>query len=141
MSYQNFPNILKSASIIMVSGIVFTIAASEPSFSRSRSGLSGSWSGVGTIVLPSGASEEARCRARFRPSGDGSYSMSAVCATPSQRASQTGELDPVGSNRYAGSIYNDEYNYTGEIFLTVRGDRLNASLSGGQVSGRISMSR
>lgn len=139
MSYLTFPNIFRSAGIASL-GFVFAIAASEPSLSR-RSDLAGSWSGVGTIVLPSGDSEEARCRARFRPSGDGTYSMSAVCATPSQRTAQTAVIERIGSNRYAGSIYNEEYSYTGEIILTVRGNRLSASLSGGQVSGRISMRR
>src|SRR5690606_35449387 len=139
MSYLTFPNVLRSA-VIALSGVVFAMAPREPSLGR-RSDLAGSWRGAGTIVLPSGASEEARCRARFRPNGDGSFSMSALCATPSQRAAQVALIEPVGSNRYAGSIFNDEYNYTGEIFLTVRGDRLSASLSGGQVSGRISMRR
>lgn len=139
MSYLTFPNIQRSAGIALA-GVIIAMAMSEPSLAQ-RSDLAGSWSGVGTIVLPSGASEEARCRARFRPSGGGTYDMNAVCATPSQRTAQTAVIERIGSNRYAGSIYNEEYNYTGEIVLTVRGNRLRASLSGGQVSGRISMRR
>jgi hypothetical protein len=132
---------LMKSLAIMGCAALFSVAGSEPSESRRAGGLSGSWSGVGTIQLPSGDSERVRCRVRFRSSSGDLYSMNAVCASPSARAVQTAVLERVGSNRYAGSFHNAEYNYTGSIFITVRGDRLNASLSGGGASGHISLRR
>ena len=120
--------------------VMVSVVASEPSQSRQR-GLSGSWSGVGTIQLPSGDSERVRCRARFRSDSGDLYSMSAVCASSSARAAQTAVLERVGSNSYAGSFYNTEYNYSGSIYITVNGNRLRASLSGGGASGHISLRR
>lgn len=125
---------------VLACAVLFNIAAIEPSESR-RAGLSGSWSGVGTIMLPSGDSERVRCRARFRSNSDELYSMNAVCATSSARAVQTAVLERVGSNSYAGSFHNAEYNFSGSIYVTVKGNRLSASLSGGGASGHMSLRR
>lgn len=140
MSFLTFPQHALKPTAILACGLAFTMAASEPSLSR-RADLGGSWSGAGTVTLPSGETERARCRARFSPQGGGSYGMNAVCATPSYRAEQTAVLERVGSDRYAGSFYNPEYSYSGVISVTVRGNRLSATISGGEFAGRMSLRR
>jgi len=120
--------------------VALGVAVGAPAQSLAEAGLAGSWTGVGTIRLPSGNSEAVRCRVRFRGSGN-SYSMTATCATSSQRAEQTAVLQRVSANRYSGSFHNAEYNYTGAISVTVKGNKASASLSGGEVTGSMRLSR
>lgn len=103
--------------------------------------LSGSWGGGGKIVFPSGETESARCRASFRRQGGNSFTMSAICATASARVQQTAEVTRVTANVYRGEFFNQEHGIGGSIRITLRGDRLNASLSGGGGSAVFSLSR
>jgi hypothetical protein len=103
--------------------------------------LAGSWGGGGRIVFPSGETERARCRASFRRQGGSSYSMSAVCATASARVQQSAEITRVSGNVYRGEFFNQEHGIAGSIRITVRGGRLNASLSGGGGSAVFTLSR
>lgn len=97
--------------------------------------LKGSWSGNGRVVLPSGDVERARCRANIKQETPRSFSMSAICATPSARIAQTATLRQVSGGEFAGQFYNREYDISGSIRVTLRGDRLSAFLSGGGGSG------
>ncbi len=93
--------------------------------------LGGSWSGGGKIVFPSGETERARCRARFRRHGPSSYRMSAVCATPSARVEQVATIRHVSGNVYRGDFFNQEHGIGGSIRIRLRGGQLSASLAGG----------
>lgn len=104
-------------------------------------GLAGSWSGSGSVVLPSGATEKARCKVSFSKQGAKSYGMNAVCASSSARVAQTASLEQTGANRYSGQFTNSEYGVSGSISLTVNGNSLSASLSGGGGSAFFNLSR
>jgi hypothetical protein len=91
--------------------------------------LEGSWSGGGSVSFSSGTKEQARCRANYRRRTPDSYTLRAVCATPSARAEQTATVRRVGSNRFAGSFYNSEYNVSGSIYIVVRGGSQNVRLT------------
>ena len=106
-----------------------------------QAGLDGSWSGSGRVTLPSGATENARCRATFRRQSGNTFGMSAQCATPSVRVAQTAALARVGANRFTGDFYNAEYAMSGTITITVHGNKLNASLSGGGGSASFALSK
>jgi hypothetical protein len=67
--------------------------------------------------------------------------MSAVCATASARVQQSAEVTRVTANVYRGEFFNQEHGISGSIRITLRGDRLNASLSGGGGSAVFSLSR
>ena len=121
---------------LAASGLVAVNSAAS-----SAQGLEGSWSGGGHIVLPSGDKERARCRASFRRQGGKSYGMSATCATASTRVQQTAEITHVAGNRYRGEFFNQEYGISGSVRLTVNGNRIEASLSGGGGSAEIALSR
>lgn len=103
--------------------------------------LEGSWSGSGQVHFPSGASENARCRASFRKAGGNSFSMNATCATQSARVSQTANVERVGANRFVGDFYNPEYNVSGSITISLRGSGLSASMSGGGASAQFNLSK
>ncbi len=104
--------------------------AGTPASAQRASGLEGSWSGSGRVVLPSGDTERARCRVTFRKQSRSSYAMTATCATPSAKASQTGSIRLVAGSTYAGRFYNAEYDVSGSVRLTKRGSRITAALNG-----------
>jgi hypothetical protein len=103
--------------------------------------LEGAWSGGGNVSFSSGKTERARCRASFSKRGANGYSMSAVCASASGRASQTAQLTRSGANRYTGNFQNPEYGISGSISVSVNGNSLNASLSGGGGSASFNLNR
>jgi hypothetical protein len=103
--------------------------------------LSGAWSGSGSLVLPSGATEKARCKVSFNKSGGKSYGMNAVCASSSAKVAQTAMLAQVGPNKYVGEFTNQEFGVTGTISLTVNGSSLSANLQGGGGSAVFNLSR
>lgn len=117
------------------------VFAAMPAAVAQQASLEGSWSGGGTLTLASGAKEQARCRATFRRQSENVFGMSAVCATASARATQSGELVRAGANRYTGDFYNSEYNVSGRISVTVEGRSLSAVLRGDNASARLALSR
>jgi hypothetical protein len=105
-----------------------TFTASMAAVPEVRSeGLAGSWSGGGVVTYASGQRERARCHAHYS-GGGGSVSVNATCATPSGSVSQSARLRRVGANSYAGSFFNPEYNTSGSIRVTVRGNSQSVSL-------------
>ena len=136
MSSFHFPR--RTALAVVALGILSGGVAVPSAQAQS---LTGSWGGGGQIVFPSGEKERARCRASFRRQGGNSYVMSAVCATASARVQQSAEITRVTSNVYRGEFYNPEHGISGSIRITVRGQRLNASLSGGGGSAVFSLRR
>jgi hypothetical protein len=104
-------------------------------------GLAGSWSGNGSLVLPSGNTEKARCKVSFSKAGGKSYGMNAVCASSSAKVSQTASLEQVGPNRFSGDFTNAEYGVSGSINVTLNGNSLSAALSGGGGSAFFNLSR
>jgi len=91
--------------------------------------LDGAWTGGGSVSFPSGAKESARCRASFKKRGSEKYLVNARCASASGKVEQTAMLTYVGSNRFTGSFYNDEYKVDGTITVTVSGNSQSVSIS------------
>lgn len=108
---------------------------------KTSQGLEGSWSGGGSVVFPSGAKEQARCRAQYRRAGSTSYSLSATCATPSGRAAQTATLRRVSDNKYQGNFYNSDYGITGVIHVIVSGSSQTVRLISDSGSALFRLSR
>lgn len=102
-----------------------------PETKGQNAALQGTWNGSGRVELPSGDTERARCRATFRQQSGGAFSMSAVCATASTRIAQVARVQQVTAGVYEGQFHNQEYDVSGTIRITVRGERLSAILSGG----------
>ena len=117
-----------------------TVLASVTPVAAQRASIVGTWNGGGTVVFPSGQKENARCRATFRPQGR-SYSMYAVCATPSARVVQTADVVRTGSNSFRGDFFNSEFGVSGSISIRLSGSSLRASLSGGGGTAYFSLSR
>jgi hypothetical protein len=103
--------------------------------------LDGTWNGGGTVILPSGDHERARCRATFKARSANRVDMSAVCSTASTRVAQSGQLARTAANRFSGELYNPEYGMSGSIVITVQGSRLTASVNGGGGIGHFTLTR
>ena len=122
----------------LAGGVALAVLSAAPAWAD---GLAGSWSGSGQVVLPSGNTEKARCKVSFSKAGGKSYGMNAVCASSSTKVSQTGSLEQIGPNKFAGDFTNSEYGVSGSISLTLNGNSLSASLSGGGGSAFFNLSR
>lgn len=123
-------------TLALVGAIVLATPASAQPF-----GLAGAWSGTGRIVLTTGNTERARCRATIRRQTARTFSLSAVCATTSTRIAQTARVQQISATGYEGRFYNREYDITGNIWIAQRGNRLTATLTGGGATGTMSLSR
>ena len=124
---------LSSAFAVVTAGALVT-----PAFADSD--LAGSWKGAGTVTYSSGAKEQARCRARFSPSGARAYDVSATCATQSGTVSQTAFVRGRGSN-YRGTFYNPEFDTSGKIQISVSGHSQVVRLTSDKGSAIIRLSR
>ena len=140
MSCKSSRDVRVMSSIVAMLGCALLVASPRGAVAQDA-GLSGSWSGSGKVVYPSGATESARCKANFRQRSGASVGMTAVCATSSARVEQTATLSKVGPNRFAGDFQNSEYGFSGSIRVTVNGNSLSASLIGGGGSASFNLSR
>ncbi len=112
-------------------GLTLAVVGAPTWSALADTNIVGAWSGSGSLVLPSGATERAKCKVSFNKSGGKSYGMNAVCASSSAKVAQTAMLAQVGPNRYVGEFTNAEFGVTGTISLTVNGSNLSANLQGG----------
>jgi hypothetical protein len=103
--------------------------------------LEGSWRGGGSVAFASGQHERATCRAHYSRASATAYTVTATCATPSGRATQTATLRKVGGNSYRGSFHNSEYNISGTIYVTVGGNRQSVRLTSESGSASLELRR
>jgi len=126
---------------LLLAVIVFSTSASSNRSHAAQASLAGSWSGGGWVSFSSGNKERARCHAHYSRQSETSYALSATCATPSGKASQSATLHKVGTNSYSGGFHNDEYNVSGTIYVVVHGNSQSVRLSGSGASASLSLSR
>jgi hypothetical protein len=107
--------------------VVAGLAVSDRGMAQSAS-LEGSWHGGGSVAFASGQRERAACRAQYYRASSTSYTVTATCATPSGRATQTATVRRVGGNSYQGQFHNSEYNVSGTIHVTVGGNHQSVRL-------------
>ena len=131
------------AGVAGAAAIVTAALVGWPASGNAQQGadLSGTWSGGGRVQFSTGNVESARCRASFRRQGGASFAMSASCATPSARVDQTAVLTRSSANRFLGEFHNAQYGISGTISISVSGNRMSASLSGGGASAHLTLSR
>ena len=128
------------AAPVLIAGLVGSLAASTETAAQSA-GLEGSWHGGGSVAFASGQHERAQCRAHYRRASSNAYMVTATCATPSGRATQTATLRQVGGNTYRGQFHNAEYDVTGTISVIVSGNRQSVRLSGDAGSAAFELRR
>lgn len=115
------------------------VALGAPAIAADR-GLAGAWSGGGTVTFGGGSAERARCRAVFTPVSKTAYSVSATCATPSGKVSQSATVRGSGSS-YRGTFYNADYDTSGSISISYSGNSQTVRLNGTKASAVLSLHR
>lgn len=102
--------------------------------------LSGTWSGSGSFKPKDGKAEAVRCKITYTPQGT-AVAVSAACASASATIRQTGSLTKVSDTKYVGDFYNNEYDISGRVRVTVSGSSQSVSFSSAKGSGSMSLSR
>ena len=126
---------------VLAAAMAVLVGSTAPAALAQQQHLEGSWSGNGQIVFPSGAVENARCRANFRREAGDSYGMQAICATASARVVQNARLYRTVGNRFSGEFNNPDYGITGNIRITLTGSSMSAALEGGGGTALFRLSR
>lgn len=130
-----------TAGFFVVSALTLSDGPQAIAAPQAAAGLEGTWSGAGSVRLPTGDIEKVRCKATFAKRGSGSYSMTATCATASVRVQQFAVVAQTSPNRYIGNFENLEYGITGTLHITVKGRSMNAAFAGGGSSATVTMTR
>jgi hypothetical protein len=135
------PKPRRSRTVALAIPLLVAGLAASPEVIAQSAGLEGSWHGGGSVAFASGQKERAQCRAQYRRASSNAYTLTATCATPSGRATQTATLRQVGGNSYQGQFHNSEYNVSGTIFVTVGGNRQSVRLTSDSGSASFELRR
>ncbi len=103
--------------------------------------LAGTWSGSGYVSPTEGKRENVRCRVTYNRHTPKVFSVIAVCASPSAKVHQTGEVLMVNPNLYVGDFYNQQFDVSGRVRVRLSGSRQTVTFSGAKGSGSLSLSR
>lgn len=132
------PRLSSAIKFGKIFGVVVIAAAFAAPQARSEANISGTWSGGGIVHYSDGHSERARCRAHYSQSG-AHVSLEAHCATPSGSVEQSARLRRVGPNSFAGSFFNQQFNASGSIHVTVHGNTQTVSLRSSSGSASLTL--
>lgn len=102
-------------------------------------GMSGVWSGKGTISLESGAREAIRCRATYAVREDGNALQQTLrCASDSYKIELTSNVVASG-NKLSGTWSESTRNVSGDVQGTVAGARFQVVVSAGTFSADLAL--
>lgn len=88
----------------------------------SAASLSGTWSGGGYVKPTDGKRERVHCRVTYSQQSSKVFSVSAVCASKSNKIRQSGEVLKVSSTRYVGDFYNSQFDISGRVRVKISGN-------------------
>jgi len=124
----------------LILAITLTIAALAGNTAAvGAASIDGTWSGGGYVKATDGKREKVRCRVTYRRQTSKVYSVSAVCASASNKIRQSGEVLKVNQNRYVGDLFNSEYNIAGRVRINMRGRSQTVSFKSSAGYGRMTL--
>lgn len=103
--------------------------------------IGGTWSGSGYVQPSNGQRETVRCRVTYSKQSDKVFGVSAVCASPSAKIRQTGEVLMVNPNRFVGDFYNSSYDISGRVNVSINGNRQTVSFKSASGHGSMTLSK
>lgn len=122
------------AAIAAVVGLSFVSFEAQAQSSQPFAGMSGVWSGKGTISFESGANEAIRCRATYAVREDGNALQQTLrCASDSYKIELTSNVVATG-NKLSGSWSETTRNVSGDVQGTTAGGRFQVVVSAGTFS-------
>lgn len=125
-------SIEKRAVAVAVFGSLFFVSVSfSQSGSQPFTGMSGVWSGKGTIALAGGGREAIRCRATYAVRNDGDALQQTLrCASDSYKFELTSNVVASGG-KLSGTWSEATRNVSGEVQGTTAGGRFQVIVSAG----------
>jgi hypothetical protein len=103
--------------------------------------LAGTWTGGGIVAFGSGDRERARCHAVYTARSESTYAMTGTCTIASGNLSQTAILKRTSPNSFSGSFYNQEYQVSGTVTVSIQGKNQRAVLSSSSGSVALSLKK
>jgi hypothetical protein len=129
-----FKSIGLRAAMAAVFGLSFIAFHAQAQSSQPFAGMSGVWSGKGTISLEGGAREAIRCRATYAVKSDGSALQQTLrCASDSYKIELTSNVVANG-NKLSGSWSEATRNISGEVQGSTAAGRFQVIVSAGTFS-------
>ena len=124
----------RRAAMAVVMGLSFVSFEAQAQSSQPFAGMSGVWSGRGTISLEGGAREAIRCRATYAVRNDGNALQQTLrCASDSYKIELTSNVVANGS-KLSGSWSEATRNVSGDVRGTTAGGRFQVVVSAGTFS-------
>jgi hypothetical protein len=129
----------KSVAAAVVLGLSLVATESMAQSSRPFAGMSGVWSGRGTISLEGGAREAIRCRATYAVRGDGNGLQQTLrCASDSYKMELSSNVIASGG-RLTGTWSEATRNISGELRGTTSGGHFHVTVNAGSFSADLSL--
>lgn len=125
--------------IVVFSTLLATLTGG--SLTANAGPIDGTWSGGGYVQITDGKRERVRCRVTYSRQTDKVYAVKATCASPSNKIYQTGEVLMVGHNRYVGDFYNNQFDVSGRVRVSVSGSRQTVSFKSASGHGSMNLSK
>lgn len=130
----SYRSIGRCAAIAAVIGMSTLSMGAQAQSAHPFAGMSGVWSGKGTISLEGGAREAIRCRATYAVREDGNALQQTLrCASDSYKIELTSNVVANGGN-LSGSWSESTRNVSGDVQGTVAGARFQVVVSAGTFS-------
>jgi hypothetical protein len=130
--------ILRTPFLALACAVVAITGYSAPSHAAS---LSGTWSGNGYVQPSNGQRESVRCRVTYSQQSDKVFGVSAVCASPSAKIRQTGEVLMVNESRFVGDFYNSDFDISGRVNVSIIGNSQTVSFKSSSGHGSLSLQK
>ncbi len=129
----SFEAIGRRAAVAATLGLLFVSAESFAQSAQPFAGMSGVWSGRGTISLEGGAREAIRCRATYAVRNDGNALQQTLrCASDSYKIELTSNV--VASGKLTGTWSEATRNVSGDVEGTTSGGRFQVVVRAGTFS-------
>lgn len=103
--------------------------------------LAGTWNGSGIAHYTTNRTDRIVCRATYTKSSDEAYRVFSVCMDGDTRYQQSGQIKKAGGNRYTGTIYNEQFNETGQLSVSLRGNSQSVTVTGDKGTVELTLTR
>lgn len=126
--------------LLLASSTLLAVLAGG-SFTATAGPIDGTWSGGGYVQVTDGKRENVRCRVTYSRQSDKVFSVKAVCASPSNKIHQTGEVLKVSEDRYVGDFYNPQFDISGRVRVSISGSSQTVSFKSASGYGSMSLKK
>lgn len=103
--------------------------------------IEGSWSGGGTVKLNTGQAERVQCRIRYEKGSGRTFVLYANCSHSNGTFQQSGRVVQLSSSSYSGRLYSDQYSVSGDVSISVSGNRQTITAVSPKGTARITLSK